>query len=80
MGTEQGPICEVIRSEAHSYHIISDIADNNIPVFNHQCHLVRVNKDIIKADWCLGEWFLTHKSQCKWWNVFKFPKCFLGIY
>ena len=42
-----------IRTEAHSYNVISCIADKNIPaVVNHQCHLVRENKDIIKAEWC----------------------------
>ena len=56
MGTEQRPISELIRTEAHSYDVISGIADKNIPaVVNHQCHLVRQNRDIIKADWCSGE-------------------------
>ena len=52
VGTEQGLIIELIRTEAHSYDVISGIADKNIPVvFNYQCHLVRKNKDIIKAEW-----------------------------
>ena len=50
VGTEQGPIRELIRTEAHSYDVISSIADKN--VFNHQCHLVRENNGIIMADWC----------------------------
>ena len=42
VGTEQGAISELIRSEAVSDDVISGIGDNNIPaVFNHQCHMVR---------------------------------------
>ena len=53
VGTEQGSISELIRTEAHSYDVISGIADKNIPaVYNHQCHLERENKDIIKAQRC----------------------------
>ena len=56
VGTEQGPNSEMIRTEAHSYDVTSDnadMADKSIAaVFNHQCHLVRENKDIIKADQC----------------------------
>ena len=56
MGTEQRPISELIRTEAHSYDVISGIADKNKPaVVHHQCHLVRQNRDIIKADWCSVE-------------------------
>ena len=45
--TEQGPVSELIRTEAHSYDVISGIANKNIPaVFKHQCHPVGENKDI----------------------------------
>ena len=44
---------ELIRTEAHIYDVISGIAERNIcAVFNHRCHLVREDKDIIKAEWC----------------------------
>ena len=81
VGTEQGPISELIRTEAHSYDVISDIADKNVPtVFNHQCHMVRENNHIIKADWCGVESGFSLKSQCKWWDVFKYPQFFPGTY
>ena len=51
MGTEQRPISELIRTEAHSYDVISGIADKNKPAVVHQ----RQNRDIIKADWCSVE-------------------------
>ena len=38
VGTEQGPISALMRSEASSCDIISGIADKNSPaVFNHYC-------------------------------------------
>ena len=63
VGTEQGPISELITTWAHSYDVISGIADKNIPaIFNHQCRLVRENNDIVKAEWCSMDSGFLHKS------------------
>ena len=57
MGTDSSRfIRELIRTEVHGYDVISALADKSvIAVVNHQCHLVRENRDIIEADWCSVE-------------------------
>ena len=61
VGIEQGPISELIRTEAHSYDVLSGIADK-IYLLYLTTSATRENKDMIKADWYSVESGFSHTN------------------